>query len=101
MHLHYTGDVAFRWASGILDWLAERDIEPYEVQQVLQYARRWPRPGHTERGAALTIWGRTRAGRALLVVLWAQQGSLDNYIVGARELSAGEEAELQNWEASR
>ncbi|MDT5034733.1 MAG: hypothetical protein QOC94_4904 [Actinoplanes sp.] len=101
MQLHYTDEVAFRWASGVLDWLAERGIEPYEVQQILQYGKRWPRRGNTAQGAVLTIWGRTLAGRALLVVLWPEQGSLDNYITGARELAAGEEAELQRWEASR
>jgi hypothetical protein len=101
VRLHYTGDVAFRWASGVLDWLAERGIEPYEVQQVLQYGKRWPRQGHTAQGAVLTIWGRTRAGRALLVVLWPERDSLDKYIAGARELDAGEEAELQSWEAGR
>lgn len=93
--------MAFRWASGVLDWLAERGIEPYEVQQVLQYGKRWPRQGHTLQGAVLTIWGRTRAGRALLVVLWPEQDSLDSYITGARELSAEEEAELRRWETGQ
>lgn len=88
VHRHYTLAMAFRWASGVLDWLAERGIEPYEVQQILQYGKRWPRQGHTGQGAVLTIWGRTRVGRALLVVLWPERGSLDSYITGARELSA-------------
>jgi hypothetical protein len=37
----------------------------------------------------------------LLVVLWPEQGSLDNYITGARELSADDEAELRRWEANQ
>ncbi|MFC3386255.1 hypothetical protein [Couchioplanes azureus] len=93
--------MAFQWASGVLDWLAQRGIEAYEVQQVLQYGKRWPRQGRTPAGAVLTIWGRTRTGRALLVVLWPGQGSLDAYITGGRELTADEETELRRWEATR
>jgi len=57
--------------------------------------------GRTPAGTTLTVWGRTRTGRALLVVLWPERGSLDSYITGARELSADEEAELERWEATR
>ena len=101
MQTHYNRDMAFRWANGVMDWLAEQGIEPYEVQQVLQYTRRWPRQGHTPAGTVLTIWGRTRTGRAILVVLWSQQGSSDSYITAARDLTTDEEAELQRWEATR
>ena len=84
-----------------MEWLADRGIEAYEIQQVLQYGKRWPRQGHSPAGVTPTIWGRTRDGRALLVVLWPEQGSLDSYITGARDLTVGEEAELQQWEATR
>src|SRR5262249_38738427 len=57
--------------------------------------------GHTAAGTVLTVWGRTRTRRALLVVLWPEQDSLDSYITAARELTADEEAELQRWEATR
>jgi hypothetical protein len=94
--------VAFRWAGGVLDWLAQRGIEGFEVQQVLQSGMGWPRQGHTPVGAVLTVWGRSRAGRALLVVLWPEQDTPpDSYITGARELTADEEAELRRWEAAR
>lgn len=49
----------------------------------------------------VTIWGRTRTGRSLLVVLWPEQGSLDAYVTGGRELTVEEEAELRRWEATR
>lgn len=93
--------MVFRWAGGALEWLARLGIEPYAVQQVLQYGRRWPRQGYSTAGTVLTVWGRTRTGRALLVVLWPEQDSLDSHITAARELTADEEAELQRWEATR
>jgi hypothetical protein len=84
-----------------MDWLATRGIEPYEVDQVLAYGKRWPRVGHGPFGAVITVWGRTRAGRALMVAIWPEKGSLDSYITGARELTPGEDAELRRWEATR
>jgi hypothetical protein len=99
--MHYSGSVAFKWAGGALEWLVRLGIEPYEVLQVLQYAKRWPRQGHSPAGTVLTVWGRTRTGRALLVVLWPERGSLDSTITAARELTADEEAQLQRWEATR
>jgi hypothetical protein len=101
VRLHYSGSVTIRWASGALEWLARLGIEPYEVHQVLQYGKRWPRPGRTPVGTALTVWGRTHTGRALLVVLWPERGSLDSDITAARELTADEETELKRWEATR
>lgn len=101
VHMHYACGVTFMWAGGALEWLARLGIEPSEVQQVLQYGKRWPRQGCTSAGAVLTVWGRTRTGRALLVVLWPEQGSMNAHITAARELTAGEEAELTRWEATR
>jgi hypothetical protein len=69
--------------------------------QVLGYAKRWPRPGYSPTGTVLTVWGRTRTGRGLLVVLRPEQGSLDSQIVLARELTAEEDTQLQGWEATR
>ncbi|GGM22607.1 hypothetical protein ACFFX1_11025 [Dactylosporangium sucinum] len=93
--------MAFTWAGGVLERLAELGIEPYEVQQVLGYGRRWPRLGHSPAGTVLTIWGRTATGRALLLVLWPDRGTLNAHITGARELTADEEQQLQEWEATR
>src|SRR5690348_14239205 len=101
VHPHYSEGVGFWWALGALEWLARAGIEPYEVMQVLAYARRWPRPARTPAGGALTIWGRTRTGRALLVVLWPERGTVDHQITLARELTADEETQLQAWEATR
>lgn len=101
MDSYYTCAVGFWWAYGALEWLARAGIEPYEVLQVLGYAKRWPRPGHGPAGTVPTVWGRTPTGRALLVVLWPSAGTLDHQITLARELTAEEDAQLQRWEATR
>lgn len=93
--------MVFTWAGGALEWLARQGIQPYEVLQVLRSGKRWPRQGHSPAGTVSTVWGRTVAGRALLVALWPDQGSLDSHITAARELTTGEEAELRRWEATR
>jgi hypothetical protein len=98
---HYNRGVGYWWAYGSLDRLTQAGIEPYEVLQVLGYARRWPRRGVHLTGPVLTIWGRTRTGRALLVVLRPDPGTLDHQIVLARELTGEEEQQLQVWEAER
>jgi hypothetical protein len=76
-------------------------LEPHEVMQVLEPGqRRWPRPGssNTTGVRVLTIWGRTRAGRPLIVALRHQQG-LDWLIVGARTMQPKELDEFEEWEA--
>jgi hypothetical protein len=81
-----------------------RGIEPYEVSQVLTARRR--RPVRAVGAAAmggigvLTIWGRTHAGRALMVAT-RRKDAWDNWIIGARELRAGELKEFEDWEAER
>ena len=76
-------------------------IEPYEVRQVLEAERRWPRPAVDPAGLrVLTIWGRTRAGRALIVAAY-QSGGQTWKIIGARELRAHELAEFAKWEEMR
>lgn len=43
-------------------------IEPHEVMQVLAAPARWPRPAVDDVGIrVLTVWGRTRTGRALMI----------------------------------
>lgn len=73
-------------------------IEPYEVRQVLEAGRRWPRPGVDPAGLrVLTIWARTRAGRALIVAVYHSSGQTWK-IIGAREMRADELAEFAKWE---
>lgn len=76
-------------------------IEPYEVWQVLDSPRRWPRPAadHSTGLRVLTIWGRTRAGRGLVVGVYHLDG-FSWRIVGAREMTDGELAEFARWEES-
>lgn len=77
-------------------------IEPYEVRQVLEAGRRWPRPGanHSTGVRVLTIWGRTRAGRGLVVAVYHVAGFTWK-IVGARDMTDGELAEFVRWEETR
>jgi hypothetical protein len=50
-------------------------IEPHEVMQVLAAPGRWPRPAVDDVGIrVLTVWGRTRTGRALMVALRHKDG---------------------------
>lgn len=93
--------MAYRWALGALARLARAGIEPFEAMQVLAYGRRWPRRAHSPIGVVLTVWGRTKTGRPLLVLLRPQAGTLDARIVSARDLTAAEEDELARWEATR
>lgn len=91
--------VGFEWQGWALDAL--RGIEPYEVVQVLAAERRWPRPAVSAGGVAvLTVWGRTRAGRPLVVAV-RQVDEWDWLILGARELGPGEAVEFARWEETR
>jgi hypothetical protein len=48
----------------------------------------------------LTIWGRTRADRPLIVVVYHDVG-LTWKIIGARDMTATELAEFSRWEEMR
>ncbi|MQA25464.1 MAG: hypothetical protein GEU94_08325 [Micromonosporaceae bacterium] len=93
--------MGYEWAPSLLDKLA--GIEAYEVRQVLEEKRpRLPRPAVGGDGVqVLTVWGRTRAGRRLIVVLRPTDNDLDWLIVGAREMTADQAAEYDRWEADR
>jgi hypothetical protein len=89
--------VGYEWLPLLLQTLV--GIEPSEVLQVLQKGRRWPRPAVGDGIPMLAIWGRTRAGRYLIVVLRPTDVSHDWLIVGAREMTAEQAAEYDRWEA--
>jgi hypothetical protein len=77
-----------------------RNLEPHGVLQVLDPSRRrWPRRAVTGSGVqVLSIWGRTSAGRPLIVAV-RHLGGFDWLIVGAREMQAKEQTEFEEWEA--
>ena len=82
-----------RWSLAALD-----GIEPHEVVQVLGAERRWPRRARSRDGVAvLTVWARTRQGRALIVAV-RRTSDWDWLIVGAREMHARERMEFVRWE---
>jgi hypothetical protein len=91
--------VGYEWVPLLLARL--RGIAPHEVMQVLEDERpRWPRPALASRGIpVLAIWGRTRAGRRLIVVLRPTKVSHDWLIIGAMEMAAAQVAEFDRWEA--
>lgn len=93
--------MGYEWLASLLDKLA--DVEPYEVRQILEENRpRWPRPVIGGDGVhLLTIWGRTRAGRHLIVVLRRTDNQMDWLIVGAKAMTVNQVAEYNRWEADR
>jgi hypothetical protein len=90
--------VGYLWLAITLAQL--RDVEPYEVLQVLNSRRRYPVPGQSSEGVRiLTIWARTRAGRPLVVGLRkVSDTQRDWWIVGARDISESEHALFEQWE---
>jgi len=89
--------VGYEWVPLLLQAL--KGIEPYEVRQVLEEGRRWPRPAVAQGIPVLAVWGRTRTGRHLIVVLRATESSHDWLITGAREMTGEQAAEYDRWEA--
>jgi hypothetical protein len=91
--------VGYVWAAIVVAKLA--GIEPYEVMQALTGARRLPRLARGPGGIpVLTIWGRSRAGRRLIVAI-RQLDDFDWQILGAREMTASEAAEYDRWEVQQ
>ncbi|BCJ66321.1 hypothetical protein GCM10009779_56400 [Polymorphospora rubra] len=68
--------MGYEWVPLLLATL--KGIEPYEVRQVLEDQRpRWPRRAVGAGGVSvLAVWGRTRAGRRLIVVLRRQRSTV-------------------------
>lgn len=91
--------VGYEWLEPGLQAL--RGIEPHEVMQVLGGERRWPRPATGPDGhQVMAIWGRTPAGRTLIVVV-RQLARWDWQIIGARQMTWQEIGEFEAWEATR
>jgi len=90
--------VAYRWLAQALALLS--GIEPHEVLQVLDAERRMPLPAIAAGVRRLTISGRTRKGRPLIVAIRAVD-PFDPLIVGGREMTADELARFEEWEAGR
>ena len=88
----------YRWLPQALLLLA--GIEPYEVLQVLYAEQRMPVPAYADGIRVLTIWGRTKKGRPLIVTV-RRVGQFDQLIVGAWEMSTDELAQFEEWEAGR
>lgn len=88
--------MGYEWPDWALDGLD--GIEPYEVVQVLGARRRWPRPAKSPAGVAVvTVWGRTNAGRPLIVAV-RKTDTWTWSILGARDLSSSEATEFARWE---
>lgn len=86
----------YEWEDWALRALA--GIEPYEVRQVLDAARRWPRRARSATGAqVLTVWARTTEGRPLVVAVYHLDGFTWK-IIGAREMTDKELVEFDQWE---
>jgi hypothetical protein len=91
--------VPYEWDDWALAALA--GVEPYEVQQLLDAKRRWPRRATSATGVpVLTVWGRTVAGRPLIVAVY-HLGGISWKIIGAREMTGGELIEFSQWEETR
>jgi hypothetical protein len=72
-------------------------VEPHEVAQVVASPRRWPRPAEARGVRILTISGRTRTGRPLIVFA-RQDGPWDWLIIGARAMTPEQVKEFKLWE---
>jgi hypothetical protein len=89
--------VSYEWL--VAGLLALHDIEPYEVLQVLATKSRWPRLATGPDGhRLLTIWGRTGAGRPLIVAV-RRLDQWDWQILGARSMTTQELTKFEEWEA--
>jgi hypothetical protein len=88
--------VPYEWDHWVINALT--GIEPHEVLHTLVAHRRWPRPAVSPAGLhVLTIWARTRVGRALIVAIYHSTGHTWK-IIGAREMGTDELAEFVKWE---
>ncbi|WP_328476452.1 hypothetical protein OHA21_21910 [Actinoplanes sp. NBC_00393] len=89
--------MGYEWLTAAL--AALRDVEPYEAFEVLSAGRRLPLAAESAGVHFLTISGRTRAGRPLVVAV-RLLGGHQQQIIGAREMTPDELARFEKWEAS-
>jgi hypothetical protein len=88
--------VPYEWEEWALAALV--GIEPYEVRQALEARRRWPRRASSATGVqVLTVWGRTLAGRPLIVAVYQVTGFTWK-IIGARDMTDKELIDFRQWE---
>jgi len=70
--------------------------------EVLYSPRRWPRPAtNPDELPALTVWGHTDDGRALIVVLRWIRAANRWQILFAAPMTTAQIAEYTRWEATR
>lgn len=89
--------MGYEWLSAAL--AALRDVETWEVTQVLSARARLPRAAESAGVRFLTISGRTESGRPLIVAV-RLLGGHQQQIIGAREMTPDELARFEAWEAS-
>jgi hypothetical protein len=71
------------------------------VRQALEDKRRWPRRASSAPGiSVVTVWGRTTAGRPLIVAVYHIAGFTWK-IIGARDMTDKELIEFSQWEETR
>lgn len=88
----------YHWLPQVLATLT--GVEPHEVMQALASHRRLPRNAVAGGITVLVIFARANSGRPLAVVTRPAEG-FDRLIVGAREMTPGELAVFEKWEATR
>ncbi|MEV0297035.1 hypothetical protein [Nocardia sp. NPDC050710] len=94
--------MSYEWWFGVFTVLALAGVERHEVIEVLYAERRWPRRAvdPVTGLSALTIWGRTDEGRALIVTLRALSG-FDHQIVAVQQMTPDQLQEFSKWEKTR
>jgi hypothetical protein len=91
--------VPYEWDDWALAALV--GIEPYEVLQALEAKQRRPRRATSATGIpVVTVWGRSVAGRPLIVAVYHVSGFTWR-IIGARDMTDGELIEFSRWEETR
>ena len=86
----------YRWLAVAFVVIAKHRIEPHEVSQVLASSRRCGFTAYSDLGPLRSVWGVTKAGRRLIVVLRDADG-LDKEIIGAREMTEAEAEVFDRW----
>lgn len=88
------------------DWSDIVGLERFEVMQILTMAHGpiWPRRMRSTDGSGLPVlalWGRTKTGRGGIVFVRSIPDTTDSQILGARAMTASQQAEYEAWEIQR